>query len=98
MSASTSCGGASRRVNASSTLRCATSLALDPNHRWGRNQSRSAASGSGSRRSVTGRLLHQLEPVEAAWREGEQVGQLADAREARAPEQLDGVTALVLGE
>src|SRR4051794_817284 len=98
MSASTSCGGSSRRVNASSTLRCATSLALEPNQRWGRNHSRSASSGSGSRRSLIGGLLHELEPVEAAWREREQVGQLADAGEARAPEQLDGVAALVLGE
>src|SRR4051794_6754442 len=98
MSASTSCGGSSRSVNASRTLRCATSLALEANQRWGSTHSRSASSGNGVRRSLTTGLLYELEPVEAARREREQVGQLADAREARAPEQLDRVATLVLGE
>src|SRR3712207_2307700 len=98
MSASTSWGKSSRSVKASSTLRCATSLALEPNQRCGRNQSRSASSGSGASGSLIARVLGELEPVEAARGEREQVGPLADAREPRAPEQLDGVAALVLRE
>src|ERR1700733_9433505 len=47
-------------------------------------------------RSLMVRLLFfdELEPEEAARAERQQVGELADAREARVPEQLDGIAPL----
>src|SRR5687767_3405482 len=100
-SASTSRGGSSRSGTASSTVKRATSRLLDANHRWPRIHSCSRSSGSCASRSEPSAMpfalsLDELEPVEAARREGEQVGPLADAREPRAPEDLDRVAALVL--
>ena len=46
------------------------------------------------RRQSSSSTSYELEPVEAARRERQQVLPLADAREARAPEDLDGVAAL----
>src|SRR5829696_8437923 len=85
---------------------CETSRDLDPNQRWATTQSCSAVSSRNDRSpaataaatSVIVAALDELEPVEAAGREREQVAPLADAREARAPEHLHGVAALPLGE
>src|SRR5512143_729795 len=43
-------------------------------------------------------FLDQLEPVEAAGGQRQQIRQLADARKPRAPEQLDRVTAFIRTE
>src|SRR5689334_11335283 len=74
-----------------------TELAFAPNQRCRTSQSaRTCSSRAGS--SAIGVTVLQQEPVEAARRQREQVGQLADAREVRAPEHLDRVAALVLAE
>src|SRR4051812_23657050 len=78
---------------------CVTSRALEPNQRWATTQSCSALSSRKERSPAAAALpasviltaLHELEPVEAARRQREQVRQLADGREARATEHLDRV-------
>src|SRR5689334_3473800 len=80
---------------------CVTSRALDPNQRWATIQSCNAVSSRKDRSpaataaatSVIVAPLDQLEPVEAAGREREQVRPLADGREARAAEHLDRAAA-----
>src|SRR3712207_2396665 len=92
---------------ASSTLACATSRDFAPNQRCSTTQSCSfvssmpvrspaatAAATSGTGGLPLGLVLDELEPVEAARREGQQVGPLADGREARASEDLHRVPAL----
>src|SRR3712207_6195939 len=74
----------------SSTPKCVRSAALAPNQRCSRIQA-PRASESMAVRSATGLVpLLEQEPVEAARGEREQIGQLADLREARAPEHLLG--------
>src|SRR5205807_7586107 len=78
-------------------------------HRWGWIQSRRLWSSrswaistpwrrTGSVIQDTLPLLHQLEPVEAAGPHGQQIRQLSDPREARAAEQLDRISPLVLAQ
>src|SRR3954469_21413956 len=75
--------------------RCETLADLAPNQRcWTSQSVRTCSSSSGS----GGIVLLEQEPVEAARREREQGGQLADRREARAPEHLDRAAALELAE
>src|SRR4051812_21190633 len=95
-------GASSRRATVSRTPKCDRSAALAPNQRRSRNQAPSV-SASIERSSVPGSatrlvLLLEQEPEEAARGEREQVGQLADGREARAPEHLLGVAADELAE
>src|SRR5687767_2288303 len=80
----------------SSTPRLVTSRAFEPNHRWATTHSSSASSSSRTSAVILDLLLHQPEPVEAARSQREQVGQLADAREAAPPEHLLGVAPLEL--
>src|SRR5579884_832388 len=100
-SASTS-SGSSRRVMLSTISIPATVRALDAYQRCCWTQSRRSSSSTQRRissavipcrRSLIARLLlfglDQLEPEEAARPERQEIGQLADAREARAAEQLD---------
>src|SRR5918993_457166 len=78
-----------------------TSRDLDANQRCSTTQSWSSCSGSQERSwrsGIAAALLDELEPVEAARRHRQQIRQLADLREARAAEDLDGVAALVLAE
>src|ERR1044072_6876860 len=75
------------------TAMCATSRALEPNQRWATIHSWNVPS-SRADRSIIGRVLGDLEPVEAARRERQQVRELADLREPRAAEHLDRAAAL----
>src|SRR5215471_18671472 len=99
MSAAASPGCPSWIGTTSSTLSWATSRALEPNQR--RPSSHSVSVASSSAASVASALaidqLHvglgvllEQEPELAPRRECEQVGKLADAWEARAPEHLLG--------
>src|SRR5919106_1050657 len=95
--------GSKRSGTTSSTPRWTTSRAFDPNQRCSTTYASSCCSsscGSSPRTSASRTsavivvvllLFHQPEPVEAAGSEREQVGQLADAREAAAAEHLLGV-------
>src|SRR5918994_991393 len=104
--ARTSIGASERSTTASPASICVTSRDLEPNQRCATTQSCSASSSRketspaamAAATSVILAALHELEPVEAARREREQVLPLPDAREAGAPEDLDGVAALPLGE
>src|SRR5688572_6773985 len=82
----------------SSTPRLVTSRAFEPNQRCATTHSSSACSSSRTSAVILDLLLllHQPEPVEAARSQREQVRQLADAREAAAPEHLLGVAPLEL--
>ena len=75
----------------SSTRASATSWDLEPNQRC---SARARAGLIGRPASAASSARPEQEPVEAARRERQQVGQLADAREARAAEHLDRVAAL----
>src|SRR3954451_2430427 len=101
-SAHTSAGDSSRRQTVSSTPKCDRSAALAPNQRRLRSHWPSV-SASISRSSTPGSatglvLLLEQEPEEPARREREQVGQVTDRREARAPEHLLRVAAVELAQ
>src|SRR4051812_20584917 len=94
MKAAVSGGSSSRSASASSTLRCPTSRAFDPNQRWETTHSLRTSSETkpSSMGEAMGSFLHfvvaEHEPEEPARGERQQVRQLADAREARAAEHL----------
>src|SRR5687768_15789180 len=104
--ARTRIGASARRTTASPSSMWETSRALEPNQRCLTTQSCSASSSRKGRSpaataaatSVILAPLHELEPVEAARGEREQVLPLADGREPRAAENLDGEAALPLGQ
>src|SRR5436853_7230397 len=75
--------------------RCETLADLAPNQRCWTSQSVSTCSSSSGSGGI---VLLEQEPVEAAGCQREQVRELADGREARAAEHLDGAAALELGE
>src|SRR6185437_3052120 len=90
-------GGPSSSVTTSSTCVWETSSAFEPNQRRPSSHSPRRSSSSAVRSGVAISGLHvgvgilpEQEPEEAARREREQVGKLADARKARAPEHLLG--------
>src|SRR5690349_7976747 len=89
----TSGGSLSRRATAVSTPSSETCEAFAPNQRCWTSQSLRTCSSSWGSSGIAlaflwGRLLEQ-EPEEPARRQRQQVGQLADAREARAAQHLD---------
>src|ERR687884_1157915 len=102
-SASTSCGRPSSvSATTSSTPLCDTSCAFDPNQRRSSSHSASRSSSSRARSALAISELHvrvvvlpEQEPEEAAGRKREQVRELADPGEPRAPEHLLGPPPLV---
>src|SRR5665213_209864 len=92
MSASANCGSVVRSTTESSTLACVTVRDFEPYQRCCMTYSMRAGS-SNSLRS-----LPQLEPKESARREGQEIRELADGREARAPEHLLGDQVVEGGE
>src|SRR5579871_4924244 len=107
-------GGSASSTRRSRTLNWANSRDLAPNQRWPTTQFSSCSVGiafgpsvvsraSSSERPTVGLLFvvvarRQQEPEEAARVQGEQIGELADARKARVADHLDRVAADELGQ